>query len=172
VYARGALLLHTVESLVGRQAMRAALADYVRTFSFHHPTSADLERALVSRAPASTRELVARLLDRVLRAGQDLDYVVRCRANEIEVERRGALALPLELAVKSERGEQLLVLDGKAKREHRRIPGLRRAQLGPPERLLLDPTPADHVCELSLVPARAALGWATALQPILQVLGP
>jgi hypothetical protein len=172
VYARAALLLRTVESLLGRAAMRAALADYVRAFAFRHPTSADLERALLARAPAGSRRSLERLLDGVLRRGDDLDFAVSCGRDEVRVARRGRLALPLELQAWTDSGERRFSLRGEQVEERLRIPGLRRARLGPPGRLALDHTPADQSCARSAVPARAALGWATWAQPLLQVLGP
>jgi hypothetical protein len=172
VYARAALLLRTVESLLGREAMRAALADYVRAFSFRHPTSADLERALLARAPAGARRALEHLLDGAIRRADDLDYAVSCGCDEVRVRRRGRLALPLEVQVWTDRGERSFSLSGEDAEERLHVPGLRRARLGPPGRLTLDHTPADLACTRSSLPARAALGWATWAQPLLQVLGP
>jgi hypothetical protein len=172
VYARGSLLLHTVESLIGRQAMREALRAYVRAFSFRHPASADLERALLDRAAPQQRGLLADLLDGVLRRGHDLDYALSCGPDEVRVLRRGELALPLELSVRGSAGEQRLALDGRAREQRVLVPGLRRAVLGPRRRLALDHTPADLACRVSRFPGRTALGWALVLEPLLQVLGP
>ncbi len=171
-YARGALLLATVESLLGREAMRDALAAYVREHSFRHPRSADLEAALLSRAPDGARERVRELLDGVLRRGAGLDVGLTCERDAVTVQRRGSLALPLELSVHDASGTRQVRLDGRAAETRVTAPGLRSAALGPAGRLALDRTPIDDACVPRASAARPAATWASALQQLLQVLGP
>jgi hypothetical protein len=172
VYARAALLLVTVESLVGRNAMRAALADYVRSFRFRHPTSRDLEDALLARAPAELRADIAALLVAVLHQGSEVAYSIRCDGDRIEVRRRGGVHLPLEITVNATGASTRLSWDGRARSFATRVAGLRSARLGPPGRLALDGAPLDDACVVERGSTRATLGLATALQRVLQLVGP
>jgi hypothetical protein len=173
VYVRAALLLVTLESLIGREAMIAALGDYVRSNAFRHPETPDLEQALLARTPHGMQPAVRRLLDGVLRGGEPLDYDLRCAEEEVTVERRGTLAVPLELKLGLVGGaERSVPLDGVSASTVIRVPGLRRASLGPPGRLALDTTPLDGACDLHPGLDRPATRWAAMAQRILQVVGP
>jgi hypothetical protein len=174
VYARAALLLRTVQSLVGRPRMLAALRGYVRRFSFAHPRSRDLEQALVDAAPAGRQELVRDLLRSVLHGSSTLDLGLRCSPGRVEVIRRGRLTLPVVLTVELLGGRsRRLRWDGRGRQRAWPVAGLVHASLGPPERLGLDPTPLDDACQVrGQGPRRAGMRWALLGQALLQLLGP
>ena len=177
VYSRAALLLATVESLVGRQAMLRALGGYARRFAFDHPGTTDLTAALVAAAPAPVKQVVRQLVDGVVhgKGDQALDYTVSCQANLVKVTRKVGPRLPLELTLRLRGGRtRILKLDSVAREAEFRVDGLEGADLGPARRLGLDPTPLDLACEVDGgVGARgAAWQWTSLLQLIMQVLGP
>jgi hypothetical protein len=172
VYARAALLLATVESLIGRDGMRRALSDYVRRFRFRHPTSRDLEETLLLHAPAALLGDVAALLDAVLRRGSEVGYSVRCDGDRLEVRRSGDVHLPLEITVDAAGNTTRLTWDGRARSFEARVSGLRSARLGPPGRLALDGAPLDNSCVVGRGPARATVTVASVLQRVLQLVGP
>ncbi len=174
IYSRAALLLATVEDLVGRHAMLAALGAYVRRHAFSHPGGADLERLLLDAAPADERQAVADLLDGVVRGRKVVDYSIRCGERHIEIKRTGDLALPLKLLVVTREGMRVREVDGTPWEQEITAPRLVRATLGPVRRLGLDPTPADLSCAVAQDRGarRAAWQWTTVVQHLLQLVGP
>jgi hypothetical protein len=171
VYARGALLLATVESFIGDTAMRRALASYVRRHGFRHPTTRELEAALLEEAAPSTRRTLRELLDGVLRRGEAPRYTMRCAGDEVVVERRG-LALPVQLETEGASGARLHEWDGREARYTAMVPGLRRARLGPRGRLSLDRAPIEHACDTGMGRWRATARIAAIVQRALQLVGP
>ena len=171
VYARGALLLATVESFIGDTAMRRALASYVRRHGFRHPTTRELEAALLEEAAPSTRRALRELLDGVLRRGEAPRYTMRCAGDEVVVERRG-LALPVQLETEGASGARLHEWDGREARYTAMVPGLRRARLGPRGRLSLDRAPIEHACDTGMGRWRATARIAAIVQRALQLVGP
>lgn len=174
VYARAALLLATVESLIGREKTIAALGDYARRFRFKHPRGADLEAALLAATAPELRPVLAELLDGAIRRGEGLDYRVRCAGDRVIVERRGPLALPVELELEGEGDHSFrrIAIGPGSSLFVARAPGLVRARLGPPGRLLLDTTPIDNACVPASGAPRAGLDLARLLQRLLPLVGP
>ena len=177
VYSRAALMLATVEDLVGREAMLKALGTYARRFAFNHPGTFDLTETLIRAAPAAVRETVRLLVMGVVHGdgGQVLDYQVTCDEGGVRVLRQGDLQIPLELNLRFEDGRvEICKLGGVAKKLRVEAKGLVGASLGPTRRLGLDPTPLDLKCEMDLARGtRAAAGqWVALLQLIMQVFGP
>ncbi len=177
VYSRAALLLATVEDLVGREKMLIALGGYARKYAFSHPGSHDLEAALLAWAPAARQPLLQELFKGVLHGRKVLDYSVTCDGGVVEVKRIGELMLPLELTIRKEGGgDEVRQLNGKARTIKVKVSSgvLRGATLGPVRRLGLDPTPTDLSCvgDRSSGSRAAAWQWTALLQPIFQLIGP
>jgi len=173
VYARAYLLLRTVESLIGRRRMIAALGGYARRFRFGHPTTEDLQQALVAGSPRSIRPTVQHLLYNVLYRKGEGDWAAECQQDRVVIKNRGKIRLPLVVTT--------VARDGTARRrtwpgQQASItlpsPGLVSASIGPPGRVALDPSPLDNVCTVDGEPGRAALRLAAGVQLLLQVLGP
>jgi aminopeptidase N len=67
-YSKGALALHALAHRIGRDALDAALADYLHAYRYKgppYPTSRDLLARIVARTPAADRWLVGVLFDTV-----------------------------------------------------------------------------------------------------------
>ena len=179
VYSRAALMLATVEDLMGRPAMLKALGAYARRHAFGHPGTFDLIDALVAAAPEASREAVRLLVMGVVHGkDQVLDYGITCEAGAVRVRRAGDLRLPLELNLRLSGGRlEKRKLTGEAREETVEIPAgatLAGATLGPARRLGLDPTPLDLSCEVDQGAGtrHAAWRWTSLLQLIMQMLGP
>ena len=173
VYARAYLLLRTVESLIGRRRMIAILGRYARRFAFGHPTTGDLQQALVLGSPAAVRPVVHALLREVLHRRGEAEWSVECKLDRVVVKRSGAVRLPLVVTT--------IAGDGSVRRQRWSgqeasftlpSPKLASVHLGPPGRLGLDPSPLDNACKVSGDSGRAALRLATGVQLLLQALGP
>jgi hypothetical protein len=173
VYTRAALLLKTVESMIGRQRMLDILGKYSRRFAFKHPTTADLERALVDGSPAAIRPAVSELLRGTLHRSQTVDYAVHCFEDRVVVERKGTLDLPLLVSILTSNGRlHHHRIAGKDRSHCIDHPGVRAASLGPAVRLGLDPTPLDNRCATRGDAVRPAALWTTIAQHLLQLVGP
>jgi hypothetical protein len=173
VYGRAAVLLYTIDDLIGRERMLAALGAYVRQYAFSHPTTADLERQLVSHTPRDLRTIVATLLAATLQRADRLDYRVLCDARRLVVERRGTIALPLQVYWRDARGalhtqsvpstSSRLVIGAK---------GLRAAWLGPRNRLGLESTPLDNHCVTESPGLSAIASLVAQAQQLFWLLAP
>ncbi len=177
VYSRAALLLATVESLVGRDAMLHAVGRYARRYAFDHPRTGHLVGALWAAVPLQIKHHVEALFDGVVhgKGEQVLDYAVTCARGRVTVKRIGGLMLPLELTLRRSGGRgEVKRLDGMAWEQVFKVADLAGASLGPARRLGLDPTPLDLACEMDRGSGTRAASWqvTTLLQLILQAVGP
>jgi hypothetical protein len=151
VYGRAASLLYTIDSLIGRKAMLAALGRYVSSHAFSHPGPEALKRAITSTAPAPLAKTVGELLERVLSSDAQVDYAVHCDPDRLRVERRG-ISVPLTVHWQDAHGAHERALGNEKQRWRIEAPGLVSAQLAPRVRLTLDQTPLDHACDRSIHP--------------------
>lgn len=173
VYTRAALLLKTVESLIGRERILQSLKGYVQRFAFKHPTTADLEGALVNGAPAAIRPAMSALLRGALHRSETVDYALHCFEDRVVVERKGTLDLPLLVSILTSNGRiHRHRLAGKNRSFIVDQAGVRAASLGPAGRLILDPTPLDNRCATRGDAVRPAALWTTIAQHLLQLVGP
>jgi hypothetical protein len=168
VYSKTALVLSTVERMVGTKRFDAAMGDYAREFRFRHPKTDDFV-AVLSR---TTGRDWADFFRRALLSSSSLDYAVESatsvrsngprglvetggRVSEVErgqtrkgwdsealVERRGDLSLPVEVLLRFEGGKTYRsTWDGQARWKRFRVengPRLLEARVDPDEKLLLD----------------------------------
>lgn len=170
VYGRAALLLRTLESLIGKERMLKILGEYFRSFAFRHPTTNDLQRALSRGVPGG----VAReLLDGVLHRGAPLEYAIECHHGRVVARPKGRLKVPLEINLRlADDSTRIHHWDGRDLLQLK-VQGLRSASLGPTDRLGLDSHPLDNACQVSpRGKLWAGLRWASVAQLLLQVLGP
>lgn len=173
VYARAALTLATVESLIGRRRMLRVLGQYARRHRFGHPTTADLERALVQGSPAAVRPLVKDLLRGALHQGLRAGWSVRCHRGRVELRREGQLRLPLELELTRADGSVVTrSWDGHAAAVTWPVAGLHRARLLPQRRLSLDPRIRDNACQVSGGASQGVASVTALAQTLLQLVGP
>jgi hypothetical protein len=175
VYARAALLLRTVDTLVGHARVVRALGVYARRHALGHPTGRDLVAALLDEAPADRRTLLASLFGAVVERGEAMDVAISCGEGRVEVQRRGAVVLPLEIEIRDGRGRTRRVAwDGRVRRLELPAPDLASASLGPAGLLLLDRTPLDNSCTAAGGgPSTIASIYplAAVLQVLLQLVG-
>jgi hypothetical protein len=170
VYGKTALALSTLERQIGAPAMDRLLRAYVDAFRFRHPTTEDLLRvvgrvagpagsAMLRRAlftPGAVDYAVASADSRPaeppagwIDAGGRSSEVVPAKSRrpaafetDVVVERRGELALPVEIRLEFEKGKPYeTVWDGEARWIRLHVdsgPKLVRALVDPREKLLLD----------------------------------
>jgi hypothetical protein len=194
VYTKTALTLATLERLIGPEKMDALMKTYSAEFRFRHPKTADFvsvvdrvaggdwstffrrtffSSGLVDYAVASARsersEPPVGLLDRDGRteevprraAGRRKGY-----ETEVIIERRGDVALPVEVLLKFE-GRRLYrtVWDGEARWTRFRVengPRLVEAWVDPDSKILLDANPNNNGLKVKSDAAAANLWTARA----------
>jgi hypothetical protein len=170
VYAHAALTLATLERLIGPETMDRAMSDYTSRFRFEHPTTADFV-ACVNRAAGrdwsrffrdtlfsggTVDFAVARAVSershppsgwieangRSLEIPRDATATRRGYDTEVVVERRGEIALPVEIELVFENGAiYKKEWDGAAPWVRFRVengPKLKRAVVDPGSKILLD----------------------------------
>lgn len=130
-YAKTALMLATLDGLLGGDRIRRALGDYFRRWRFEHPTGRDWREAIEAATGESLSWFFDQLLDdtgavdyavgrvaaRRLRPVQGLDArsdegTLKQREhkryrNEVVFERRGEVRLPVDLLVVFEDGSEM-----------------------------------------------------------------
>ncbi len=142
-YAQTALMLRTLDSYLGGDRLRLALRDYFRQWQFRHPTGADWRAAI----EASTGEDLSWFFKQVVDGSGSLDYAVsrvdvrkvrpfegaategksepvRSSAppryrNEIVVERRGEVQMPVDILLNFDDGSETHELWDGRERWHR-----------------------------------------------------
>jgi hypothetical protein len=164
-YAKTALMLATLDRLLGGGRLRAALGEYFRRWRFAHPTGRDWRRAI----EAGTGEDLDWFFDQVLDGSGLLDYAVarlearRLRPlagldapadegaerrerkryrNQIVFERRGEVRMPVDLLVVFEDGSEMRESwDGQDRWRRLDVTGTVRAEyaaVDPDRKLALD----------------------------------
>lgn len=172
VYGRAASLMYTLDGLIGKQRLMRALAAFVKTHAFGHPTGLDLRQQLVLAAPQRHRQVVRSLLRSILDDGRRVDVGLHCEHGRVIARRRTQVAIPLSVGWQRRdgtMGQRAWPTD--LDRIEIRDPDLRRAWIGPSLRLTLDDTPLDNHCRVQpnlAAPVQLA-GW---VQQVLQWVGP
>lgn len=103
-YVRTALALQTLERVLGRDRVVAALADYAREWAFRHPTGDDLFAALERHAGPDHAAFVREFVDAAFRRGGAADLRVEHFACErdtcdVVVANRGDVAVPCSISI-------------------------------------------------------------------------
>ena len=122
-YSKGALALQALAHRIGRDALDAALADYLHTYRYQgppYPTSRDLLARIAARTPAADRWLLGVLFDTVTlydlrvagvrRRGHGAEVAVVLRQLRAEGEGRDREVAPrawVDVAVVDRRGTEL-----------------------------------------------------------------
>jgi hypothetical protein len=129
VYAKAALVLHTIDRTLGGTRLRDTLREYFRRWRFRHPTSQDFRRLVDEQVEEDLAPLFSQLVD----GSGRLDYAVaridvsevpplrpspheegeraptmestRYRT-EVVVQRRGDVRMPVDITVAFEDGSQ------------------------------------------------------------------
>jgi hypothetical protein len=179
VYSKPALGLWTLESVVGTQRFRRAMADYLARYRWKHPTTADFRASLEQ----SLGEDLDWLFDDYLDGAGVIDYAAAALdpsadGNIVRVRREGDVRIPVEVEVVTAGGvRQAQIWDGQQRQAN-----LAFDVSGPITEVMIDPR-QQLKAELDLLDngdgTQPELGPATTLggrlafwsQAIVQLLG-
>jgi len=149
VYNKAALMLLTLENLLGEETMNRIMSTYFERYQFKHPKTEDFI-AVVNEV--ADRDM-SWYFDQLLYGTGVVDYATASLSSEedeekelylskVRVERLGEVVLPVEILVSFENGEEVRELwDGRKRWKeftYRKKEKLLSAQVDPEQKILLD----------------------------------
>jgi aminopeptidase N len=107
VYNKPAVGLWTLENVVGTEAMRDAMADYLEAYRFKHPTASDFRRSLET----SLNKDLAWFFDDFIAGTGVIDYAVAgiettATGSTVTLQRQGEVRAPVDVQVTRASGVQ------------------------------------------------------------------
>jgi hypothetical protein len=179
VYAKSALGLWTLESIVGAERFRRAMADYLAEYRFKHPTGADF-RASIERSLGGD---LSWFFDDYMNGAAVIDYAAgpiehTAGGDSVSVIRTGGVRAPVEVRVTLASGAQeIRSWDGRSERTSFVFPAgdaVTRVEIDPARKLKAELNVLDN--GLSATPqvgAALTLGGRLAFlfQALAQALG-
>jgi hypothetical protein len=150
VYNKTALGLWTLESIVGTERFRHAMADYLARYRFKHPTGADFRASLERSLGGDLRWF----FDDYMNGSGVIDYAVdRNDGRTVMVTRAGTVRAPVEIGVTLASGARLLkTWDGQTPSASFAFPAgdpVKKVEIDPEHKLKAE---VDRVNNTSAVP--------------------
>lgn len=173
VYAKGSLVLLTLERTLGSERFTRALRGYVDRWRWGHPTSADLQAAL----EAATGQPLDEFFRAFVEGSAVVDYRIgELRSGRISIERRGEASIPVQIRLTFADGSHRTESwDGRASQLTLAVgDGLAAVEVDPEARVALELDRLDNTRVLAPSwegPLALASRWLSLVQLLLQLLG-
>lgn len=108
-YSKPALFLINLEGILGQEIFTNILRNYFETYKFKHPTTSDFIRICEQ---VSGRNL-AELFEQFLNTDDVCDWTIKqVKANEVVIENRGQLSIPVDVFIKTDKGGKVFSIPG------------------------------------------------------------
>jgi hypothetical protein len=186
-YAKPAMMLVTLEGMIGEEAVLRGLRAFHGKYRFKHPTRHDF----VETIEQSSGSDVSRFLDQAINGTESLDYAVSGKSFEIEqpkgellyktevtIERKGGFVFPVTVEIAFDNGEKVREQwDGKDRWKrftYERSAKFVSAEIDPDHKVWLDQSRFNN-SDLAKPDKRATRKltayWIIAVQSLQQVIG-